>query len=69
MDLKDELNRLGRSRTNRMIAGICGGFAESTETPAWIWRAGFVFVALWAGTGLLAYLVLWVLMPMRGESA
>jgi phage shock protein C len=69
MDIKQDLNRLGRSRTDKMIGGVCGGFAETTGTPAWVWRLGFVFVALWMGTGLLAYLILWIFMPLRGAAS
>lgn len=50
-----------------MIGGVCAGFAEATDTPAWIWRAAFVLAALGFGIGLLPYLVLWVLMPFRSE--
>ena len=63
MNVKETLNSLHRSKTDRILGGVCGGFAETTDTPAWIWRAGFLFVALVLGTGLVAYLILWVLMP------
>jgi phage shock protein PspC (stress-responsive transcriptional regulator) len=65
MEMKQTLNQLARSRTDRMIGGVCGGIAESTETPAWLWRAGLVFLALAFGSGLLLYLILWYFMPLR----
>lgn len=67
MDIRKTLHRLGRSRRDRIFGGVCAGFAETTDTPSWLWRAGFVFVALWLGTGLLLYLVLWALMPVRDQ--
>jgi phage shock protein C len=69
MDIKRTLNQLGRSRNDQMIGGVCAGFAEATDTPAWLWRAGFVFTALGFGTGVLVYLILWLLMPLRAERA
>jgi phage shock protein PspC (stress-responsive transcriptional regulator) len=68
MEIKQTLNRLGRSRSNQVIGGVCAGFAESTETPAWLWRAGFVFAAIGFGAGLLAYLILWWFMPLRDDA-
>ena len=67
MDIKDTLNRLARSRHDRMIGGVCAGFAETTGTPTWMWRAGAVLAALHFGTGLVLYLVLWAVMPVRGD--
>jgi phage shock protein C len=65
MQIKQTLNQLGRSRQDQMIGGVCAGFAEATRTPAWLWRAGFLLAAIGFGTGVLAYLILWVLMPLR----
>ncbi len=65
MQIKQTLNQLGRSRQDQMIGGVCAGFAEATGTPAWLWRAGFLLAAIGFGTGVLVYLVLWALMPVR----
>jgi len=69
MQIKQTLNRLGRSKHDQMIGGVCAGFAEATGTPPWLWRAGFAFAVLGFGTGLLAYLILWAVMPLRAEGA
>ena len=69
MQIKQTLNRLGRSRNDQMLGGVCAGFAEETQTPPWLWRAGFVLLALGLGTGVLIYLVLWFFMPFRDEIA
>jgi phage shock protein C len=67
MDVKQTLNRLTRSDTDRMIGGVCGGIAEATEIPAWVCRAAFVFLLLAFGTGVLLYLVLWFFMPPQSH--
>jgi phage shock protein C len=69
MQIKQTLNRLARSRHDRILGGVCAGFAETTQTPPWLWRAGFVLAALGFGTGLLLYAVLWIFMPIRDRAA
>ena len=56
-----------RSRTDKVIGGVNGGLAEYTGIDALLWRVGFVALALAGGTGLLVYLLLWLLMPAGPE--
>ena len=67
-------SRLGNSRdwfrssSDRMVAGVCGGLAEEFGLPPAVVRLGFVLLTLFSfGTGLLLYLVLWVVMPEGGR--
>jgi phage shock protein PspC (stress-responsive transcriptional regulator) len=53
---------LYRSRTNRMLGGVCGGLAEYSGVEALIWRVGFIALAL-LGAGVLVYPLLWILVP------
>jgi phage shock protein PspC (stress-responsive transcriptional regulator) len=57
------VNGLRRSRSDRWLGGVCGGLAQITDVAGWIWRLGFVLLVLCAGTGLLVYLLLWILVP------
>jgi phage shock protein C len=58
------VRRLYRSRTQRMLAGVCGGFAEYANTDPTIVRVLFVAVALFTGgAALLAYPILWAVIP------
>jgi phage shock protein PspC (stress-responsive transcriptional regulator) len=68
MNIKTILNRVHRSANDRMLGGVCAGFAEVTETPPWVWRAGFAFAICFFGSGALLYLILWVVMPVTGKS-
>ena len=55
-----------RSADDRVISGVCGGLAEEFGLPPAIVRLGFVLVTLFSfGTGLLLYLVLWLVMPVE----
>jgi phage shock protein PspC (stress-responsive transcriptional regulator) len=55
--------QLRRSRTDKILGGVNGGLAEYTGIDALLWRVGFVALTLVAGTGVIIYLLLWVLMP------
>ena len=55
--------RLTRSRTDRMIAGVCGGFAAYSGIDANIVRLVMVLLAVFGGGGVLLYLVAWVIVP------
>jgi len=58
-------NPLRRSRTSRVIAGVCGGLAEWLGWDPSLVRVLYVLVSILsvAFPGILVYLVLWVAMP------
>jgi phage shock protein PspC (stress-responsive transcriptional regulator) len=58
------INAFQRSATDRWLGGVCGGLAVSTGMQAWLWRILFV-MALCTGFGLLAYLALWIFVPLE----
>jgi phage shock protein PspC (stress-responsive transcriptional regulator) len=61
--------QLRRSRTDKILGGVNGGLAEYTGIDALLWRVGFVALTLVAGTGVIVYLLLWVLMPSGPPAA
>lgn len=58
-------NPLVRSRSNRMIAGVCGGLAEWLDWDPTLVRVLYVVVSIVsvAFPGILVYIILWVVMP------
>lgn len=52
-----------RSKSDRMIGGVCGGLARYFNIDATIVRLLFVLAVLLGGASPLIYLVLWVVMP------
>jgi phage shock protein C len=58
-----QTRRLYRSRTNRKLAGVCGGLAQYFNTDATLIRVLFVVLALLGGPGLVIYLLMWILVP------
>ncbi|GHA75959.1 hypothetical protein GCM10009007_16250 [Formosimonas limnophila] len=61
------IHSMGRSNKDVMLGGVCGGLAEQTGTPPWLWRLGFASTAFFFGTGFLAYGLLWLLLPYQNE--
>ncbi|NIP77965.1 MAG: PspC domain-containing protein, partial [Gemmatimonadetes bacterium] len=57
--------RLARSRTDRMVAGVCGGIAEYFGWDSTLVRVVYVAVSVLSAAfpGLIVYAVLWILMP------
>ena len=56
--------RLYRSRTEKMIAGVCGGVAEYFNTDPTVIRLIWVLITLLGGAGVLLYIILWIVMPL-----
>lgn len=55
--------RLYRSTSDRILGGICGGLGEYFAIdPIWF-RIGFVMLALGGGSGVLIYLLMWLIVP------
>lgn len=59
--------RLYRSRTERWLAGVCGGIGEYFNTDPTVIRVIFVLAAMILGGGILIYLVLWLVIPLAPE--
>ena len=64
--------RLVRSRTDKRIAGICGGLAEYFEVDPTIMRVSWVVLSVVVGAvvfGIVAYLVAWFIIPPAPAAA
>jgi phage shock protein PspC (stress-responsive transcriptional regulator) len=59
---------LRRSRGDRKFAGVCGGLGRWTNVDPVIYRIGFVVAAFFGGLGLIAYGVLWLVVPVEDET-
>ncbi|MDZ7799515.1 MAG: PspC domain-containing protein [Trueperaceae bacterium] len=58
-----ERKRLERATQDKWLGGVCGGLGHYFDIDATIIRLIFIVALLGAGTGLLVYLVLWLIMP------
>ena len=59
----NSINNLRRSRSDRMLGGVCGGIAHTTGIASWIIRLIFALLAICAGSGVLIYVLMWILVP------
>ena len=57
--------KLYRSRTDKMIAGVCGGLAEYFNIDSTLVRLSAVALTLAGGSGILAYVIFWFVVPQR----
>jgi phage shock protein C len=59
----EEPRKLYRSRNQRMLAGVCGGLAEYFDLDATLIRVLFLVLAVFGGSGLVIYVVMWLIVP------
>lgn len=59
--------RLARSETDKMIAGVCGGLATYLGVDPVLVRLAFVILFLASGIGLAIYVILWIIMPAASQ--
>lgn len=57
-------NRLFRSKSEKVIAGVCGGLAEYFGIDPIIMRLLFLILLL-AGFGLIIYIIAWIFIPTK----
>jgi phage shock protein C len=57
------MKRLFRSRSNRMLGGVCAGLGDYLGVDPTLIRLGWVFFGLAGGSGVVAYIVAWLIVP------
>jgi phage shock protein PspC (stress-responsive transcriptional regulator) len=62
------VKRLERSRSDRMLAGVCGGLARYFDLSPAYYRVGFVVLTLLGGAGILIYLAAALVIPEEGKA-
>ena len=60
--------RLYRDENNKVLGGVCGGLARYFRTDPVIVRVVFAVVSLAFGTGILAYIILWIAVPSSAST-
>jgi phage shock protein C len=55
--------RLVRSRSERVVAGVCGGIGRYLGVDPVLLRIAFIVLALANGLGVIGYVVAWVAIP------
>ncbi len=69
--MSDDVKRLYRSRTDRMLGGVCGGIGKYFRMDPIIIRVifvilGFLFLLPFPFT-VVIYLLMWIIVPIEPE--
>lgn len=56
--------RLFRSSLDKQLGGVCGGLADFFDLDPSLVRIGAILLLFVGGTGFLAYLVAWLVIPL-----
>ena len=60
--------KLYRSRSDKMIAGVCGGLGYYLGIDPTLIRLAFVLLVLFGvGSGFLAYIIMMLIVPLEPE--
>lgn len=62
-ELEVVIKKLHISKTNKKIAGVCGGLGETFGIDALFLRIAFVVLIFVQGIGLILYLILMLILP------
>ncbi len=62
------MKKLYRSNRDKMVAGVCGGLAEYFEVDSSLVRLLWVLLIIFGGSGLLLYIIGWVVIPEKEEA-
>ena len=57
--------KLYRSTLDKMIGGVAGGLAEYFDIDSTLVRVLFVVVVFLGGGGIIAYIILWIVVPQK----
>lgn len=67
--MAEEKKKLYRSKSDRIIAGVCGGLGRYLEIDPIFFRLAFVLLTFFGGLGILIYLIMFLIVPEEGELA
>ncbi len=62
-----ESSGLYRSETNKVLAGVAGGLGEYFNVDPNIIRIVFILLAIFGGSGIIVYIVLWLIIPSKSN--
>jgi signal transduction histidine kinase/phage shock protein PspC (stress-responsive transcriptional regulator) len=65
-ETRPSLRHLHRSRTDRILGGVCGGLARSLGIDPLVVRVAVVALTVAGGTGALLYVLAWLMLPEDG---
>lgn len=61
------MEKLYRSEKNRILGGVCGGLGTYLDIDPNIIRILWILFCLFYGTGILVYIIAWLILPNESE--
>lgn len=65
---RTQVVKLYRSEKDRILGGVAGGLADFFDVDATLVRIIFVLLTIFGGSGLLIYLILWIIVPAESST-
>ena len=62
-----EVRRLYRSRTDRILGGVCGGLGEYLGVDSNLIRIVWILLSFVYGVAIIIYIIAWILLPEKPE--
>ena len=59
--------KLYKSNTDKKVDGVCAGIAEYFNIDPTLIRVAWILLALFVGSGLLAYIICAIVMPRKPD--
>lgn len=66
-NFRSQVIKLYRSETDRVLGGVSGGLADFFDVDSTLVRIIFVLLTVFGGSGLIIYLLLWVIIPSESS--
>ena len=57
--------KIQRNTQDKMLAGVCSGLAEYFDVDVTLVRVAFVIAVMVGFSGILAYIILWIVVPVK----
>lgn len=64
----ENYKRLYRKSEGKVFAGVCSGLGEYFDIDPVVVRLAWLLFAFLGGSGVLAYLIAWLVVPARPDS-
>lgn len=61
----DPTRKLYRSRSNKQVAGVCGGLAAYFNVDVTLMRVLFILLGLLGAAGIVLYIAMWIIVPLE----
>lgn len=65
----DTTQKLYRARKGKVLGGVCGGLGDYMGIDKVIVRILFILLAIFGGSGVLVYIILWIAIPEQNAAS